>query len=71
VDIAPTILYATGFAVSRELDGGIMWNWMTDTFRNSHEVRWVDSYGSYDPREYEVHVDEETMKTLRSLGYIR
>jgi hypothetical protein len=71
VDIAPTILYATGFAVSRELDGGIMWDWMTDTFRNSHEVRWVDSYGAYDPREYEVHVDEETMKKLRSLGYIR
>jgi arylsulfatase A-like enzyme len=71
VDVAPTVLYATGFPLSREFDGSVMWDWIADGFRGAHNVAWVDTYGHYDPIRRDVEVDAETLKKLRSLGYIR
>lgn len=48
-----------------------MWDWITDAFRSGGDVAWVDSYGRYDPVRPDVEVDEETLKKLRSLGYVR
>jgi len=71
IDVAPTVLYAMGFPISRELDGSIVWDWISEAFRAGGEVAWVDTYGLYDSRRRDTVVDEETMKKLRSLGYIR
>lgn len=71
VDVAPTILHATGFPLSRELDGSVKTDWLLDEFRQEHGVEWVDSYGHYDPVRGDVVVDKETMRKLRALGYLR
>jgi arylsulfatase A-like enzyme len=71
VDIAPTVLYATGFPLSRELDGEVMWDWIQEEFRSGHDVTQVDTYGRYDPPRHDVEVDEETLKKLQSLGYVQ
>jgi hypothetical protein len=71
IDIAPTLLHTAGFPLSRELDGTVVWDWIADAFRSGSDVAWVDSYGRYDPVRPDVEVDEETLKKLRSLGYVR
>jgi hypothetical protein len=71
VDVAPTVLHATGFPLSRELEGSVMWDWVSEGFRNRHEVTWVDSYGHLDTLRRDITVDEETLEKLRSLGYVR
>jgi predicted AlkP superfamily pyrophosphatase or phosphodiesterase len=71
VDIAPTVLYSTGFPLSRELEGTVMWDWIAEGFREGHDVAWVDSYGHPDTLLRDITVDEETLKKLRSLGYVR
>ncbi|MCH7547921.1 MAG: alkaline phosphatase family protein [Candidatus Krumholzibacteriota bacterium] len=71
VDIAPTILHTSGFPLSRELDGSVMWDWITTLYRDSNEVVWVDTYGHYDPLRRDIKLDAETLKRLRSLGYVR
>jgi arylsulfatase A-like enzyme len=71
VDVAPTLLYATGFPLSREFDGGVAWDWIPTAFRDARPEEWVDSYGHYDPERRDVEVDAETLKRLRALGYIR
>jgi len=64
-------LYASGFPLSRELDGSIMWDWITDSYRRHHEAAWIDSYGHPDTLRRDVTVDQETLEKLRSLGYVR
>jgi hypothetical protein len=71
VDVAPTILHVTGFPLSRELEGAVMWDWVSEGFRDRHDVAWVDSYGHPDTLRRDVTVDKETMEKLRSLGYVR
>jgi Type I phosphodiesterase / nucleotide pyrophosphatase len=71
VDVAPTVLHATGFPLSRELEGAVMWDWVSEGFRNRHEVAWVDSYGHPDTLRRDITVDEETLEKLRSLGYVQ
>jgi hypothetical protein len=71
VDVAPTVLYATGFPLSRELDGKVMWDWITEKYRAEHPVTRVDTYGRFEPSHHDVQVDEETTKKLRSLGYVQ
>jgi hypothetical protein len=71
VDIAPTILYINDFPLSRELDGEVVWDWITPEFHSSHEVAWAESYGHYDPARTDVEVDKKTLEKLRALGYVR
>jgi arylsulfatase A-like enzyme len=71
VDIAPTVLYAAGFALSQELDGAVVWDWVAENFRAEHRVAYIDTYGPYTPAGRDVEVDEETLKKLRALGYVQ
>jgi len=71
IDVAPTILYATGYPLSQEFDGAVAWDWIEETFRRGHDVVWVDSYGRFEPVEGDVELDEETLKKLRALGYVQ
>jgi predicted AlkP superfamily pyrophosphatase or phosphodiesterase len=71
VDVAPTLLYVTGFPLSRELDGSVMWDWIDDGFRSERPLAYVDSYGPYEPVRRDVDVDEKTLEKLRSLGYVQ
>jgi predicted AlkP superfamily phosphohydrolase/phosphomutase len=71
VDVAPTLLYLAGLPLSRELEGGVVWEAFTDAFRAENETAWVDTYGHFDPLRRDLKLDEETMKKLRALGYVR
>ena len=71
VDVAPTVLYSTGFALSKELDGEVMWDWVEDRFHAEHRVAYIDTYGPFNPLVQDVEVDEETLKKLRALGYVQ
>jgi hypothetical protein len=71
VDIAPTILYTAGFPLSLELDGSVVWDWIREDFRARNQVALIDTYGPYDPPRRDVELDEETLKKLRSLGYVQ
>jgi predicted AlkP superfamily phosphohydrolase/phosphomutase len=71
VDIAPTLLYLSGIPLSRELDGEVLWDVFTDSFRAGHEVAHVDTYGHFDSLRRDLQLDEDTMKKLRALGYVR
>jgi predicted AlkP superfamily phosphohydrolase/phosphomutase len=70
-DVAPTVLYLAGAPLSRELKGEVAWGTIATSYRESNAVTWVDSYGEYQVDEDRLSVDPETMKKLRSLGYVR
>jgi arylsulfatase A-like enzyme len=71
IDVAPTILYLAGLPLSREIDGEVVWEAFTGEFRAANEVAWVDSYGHFDSLRRDLQLDEETVKKLKALGYIR
>jgi hypothetical protein len=72
MDVAPTLLWALGIPVSRELPGkpeaDLLYGWQT------HIDRYVESYGrpftQTAPRAGKP-LDQETIDRLRSLGYIK
>jgi hypothetical protein len=71
-DLAPTILHLAGLPVSRELGGQVLEAALTPSFRGSHPVRQVATYGRRRAsRTAESAFDATTLEELRSLGYIR
>jgi len=74
VDIAPTVLYALGVPVSRELAGRPVLGLFSEAFANRYPVREIDSYGRREApaagREGQS-LDREMIERLRSLGYVR
>lgn len=71
VDVAPTVLYLMGQPLSRELEGDVIWSAFTEDMAQLKPVLRIDSYDLEMPAPEDLDVDEQTMKTLRSLGYIR
>lgn len=73
IDMAPTILYAMGEKIPKEMDGRVLKDIFTDDFLKANEIRFSsDEPDSYRPREAEIFPeDEEELKDrLKSLGYI-
>jgi hypothetical protein len=74
-DVAPTLLYALGVPVSRELPGRVLTGLFPPAFTQRHAVRTVASFGRRDAgaaapaRAREL--DEEMRERLRSLGYVQ
>jgi arylsulfatase A-like enzyme len=69
LDLTPTLLYALGLPVARDMAGRPR----TDLFSGLGEPRWVDTYEGA-PRRPPAAAptsDEELLERLRSLGYIR
>lgn len=50
VDVAPTLLYALGLPVARDLDGRILTEAFTSEFLDSHPLTFVPSYETLAPR---------------------
>ena len=74
VDIAPTLLYALGVPISRELAGRPRVEVFATDFVSRFPVRDVSTYG--DPNVSRAGaqgqpLDEEMVERLRSLGYVR
>ena len=71
-DVAPTVLHLLGLPKSRELDGQVLENALSEAFRRDHPVRLVDSYGRRPPsRAAQSDFDQDVLEQLKSLGYIQ
>ena len=73
-DVAPTILYALGIPVSRELPGRPRTDLLDSAFVARVPVRVVETYGRriVAPRPPgATGLDQDVLDRLRSLGYVR
>ena len=74
VDVAPTVLYALGIPMSRELAGQPLRHLFPDRRLNEPQERYVTTYGrpftKPGPREGKP-LDQEMIDRLRSLGYVK
>lgn len=69
LDLTPTVLYALGLPVAKDMAGRPL----TEIFSQPRKVEWVDSYEDFDPREHldqDAPSDDELLEHLRSLGYV-
>ncbi len=69
LDLTPTVLYAFGLPVARDMAGSPL----RDLFSAPQEVEWVASYETLDQHLLageEVSADEEYLERLRALGYV-
>ena len=72
--VAPTLLYALGLPVSRELNGRALTEFFDEAFTARYPVREIDRYGSRllgPPVRRGQPLDEEMIERMRSLGYVR
>ena len=73
-DVMPTLLYALGVPMSREVPGRPRTELFTEAFSARVPVRFVDAYGprTLAPRPPNAApLDQEMLDRLRSLGYVR
>lgn len=73
-DVAPTVLYALGVPLSRELPGRPLVALLKEEFSTRYAVREVPTYGrpsSAAPQRSGQPLDQEMIDRLRSLGYVR
>jgi hypothetical protein len=74
LDVVPTLLYALGVPISRELPGRVRRDLFAESFSARVAVRHVETYG---PRAVAARppnaspLDREMLDRLRSLGYVR
>ncbi len=72
-DMAPTILYAMGLPVAREMDGRVLSEVFTYPFSAEHPISYDDGTSAEQSREVEDYSDEEAKQVeerLRELGYL-
>lgn len=72
--IAPTVLYALGVPVARDLASSAVKDLFSATFVGAHPLRNVSTYGSRRMKSEPVKghtLDREMIERMRSLGYIR
>jgi predicted AlkP superfamily phosphohydrolase/phosphomutase len=74
LDLTPTILYALGFPVARDMDGNVMTDIFDARFLRSNPVRFVKTYETGPARTGEPlksPVDGKVRGKLKALGYIQ
>ncbi len=74
VDVMPTVLYALGLPISRQLAGKPLTMLLDDSFVAKYPVRTVSTYGSPAAElagRKGQPLDQEMIDRLRSLGYVR
>ena len=76
LDITPTLLYALGLPVARDMDGRVLTEVFLEEFRQQHSVHYVETFDDEpavapatvrDDTEFEL---DAAMERLRSLGYV-
>lgn len=72
-DITPTILYALGNPIAKDMDGCVIVDIFTEDFLTENPAQYIDTYDTIvkkDEIPIESSIDEEIKERLRSLGYI-
>lgn len=71
IDFPPTVLYALGLHVGEDFPGRARIDLFTDSFRNSHGLQTIPTWGSRTAEGGRASaVDEELVDQLKALGYI-
>jgi Type I phosphodiesterase / nucleotide pyrophosphatase len=73
-DVAPTLLYALGLPISRELPGTVATSLLAPDFVARYPVRFVSEYGrpgAPAPHRGGQPLEQEMIDRLRSLGYVK
>ena len=72
-DIVPTVLYLLGLPVPEDIPGHVLEKAILGAFMDDNPIRTVKSYETSELEELEPppEVDEELLKKLKALGYIR
>ena len=75
VDVAPTVLYALGLPVARDLDGEPALDLFSEEHRAGAEIEWIESWEPEVSRTREATprtspVDDEILTRLKALGYL-
>ncbi|MFQ5706078.1 MAG: alkaline phosphatase family protein [bacterium] len=75
LDITPTILYALGLPVGKDMDGKVLQQAFRATFVQDHPVKFIPTYETNHSKAREPLTsspsDEKIKQQLRSLGYIK
>ncbi len=74
-DIAPTILYLTGFPAGKDMDGNVIRKSVKTKYLDTHPVRYIESYEFLNKKTKNVpeepsESDAEFEEKLKSLGYL-
>jgi predicted AlkP superfamily phosphohydrolase/phosphomutase len=72
-DIVPTVLYLMGLPVPEDMPGRVLEKAILGAYMDDNPIRTVKSYetGRLEELEPPPEVDEELLKKLKALGYIR
>ena len=74
LDLAPTILYALGLPVARDMDGDVMTDAFRRGFLESNPAEFVATYETGEPKAGQPvasPVDDQVRRKLKALGYIQ
>jgi hypothetical protein len=74
LDLTPTILYALGLPVARDMDGGVATDVFATGFLKANPVEFIPTYETGERRPGEPMrspVDEQVKQKLKALGYIQ
>jgi len=72
VDVAPTVLYAAGVSIPRDMDGRVLTEMFERDFMASHPAIYSDRTMRSEARErpYSAEEEEQLMRRLRDFGYV-
>lgn len=72
-DVAPTALYLMGLPIGRDMDGRVLTEALRPSLKAARAPSWIASHddGSRVGGDAESPVDEEVLRELEALGYIR
>ena len=70
LDVAPTIIYMMGYIPPDNLDGQVLYQIFTRTFKNQHPNRRIEKTQKKQITEDEEQSDEDVIEHLKDLGYL-
>ena len=75
LDITPTILYLFGLPIGEDMDGKVLTDAITDSFRTKHDITKISTYDTNQSAQTSLPrrsaADKEEIERLRALGYIK
>lgn len=72
-DVTPTVLYLMGLPVGSDMDGRVLTEAIVPQLLAAKPLRWVDTYdtGTRGGAPLPSPIDEDILKELQTLGYVR
>ena len=75
LDITPTLLYALGLPLGRDMDGKVLKDAFETQYLDKHPIKYIPSYDAYNfkthRKSFTSTSDEKIKEHLKSLGYLK